>query len=276
MLSPPAYGWKYDLPGPNSPPAMLIFPENLSEVPNHMDDIYLELPRATLLIRGAAICGSLAFFAISILPIEGWLDYYLASGHAASFKITCVAVAAWVFFAWLGVYFWRMDLHAPVDEPIRFNRARRKIYVYRFHHAILRPFSSTAWGVRVEVYYWDSLHAEFCSVYGPMGSGGLVETVSLAITHPKTGAVIDRFLFAHRGYQAEMYWAMAQMFMQQGPQALPRFSNPPRDWNNEPQFFNIARRLAPRVQWPADIDLESRTAPDTVITNATKHDNAKD
>ncbi|WPP01759.1 DUF6708 domain-containing protein [Pseudomonas sp. HR96] len=160
-----------------------------------------------------------------------------------------------------------MDLHAPVDEPIRFNRARRKIYVYRFHHCGLKPLSSTAWGVRVEVYDWDNLHAEFCSVYGPMGTGGLVETVSLAIRDPENGELVDRFLFGHRGYEAEMYWAIAQIFMQQGPGALPKFDQPPRDWNNEPQFFNIARRFAPRVCWPADIDIESRTAPEGITGN---------
>uniref|UniRef100_UPI0030D77442 DUF6708 domain-containing protein n=1 Tax=Pseudomonas sp. RL_105y_Pfl2_101 TaxID=3088708 RepID=UPI0030D77442 len=53
----------------------------------------------------------------------------------------------------------------------------------------------------------------------------------------------------------------AQLFMQQGPQALPTFSRPPRDWNNEDVSFNLARRLAPKVRWPTEIDLESRTGP---------------
>ncbi|WP_448695970.1 DUF6708 domain-containing protein [Pseudomonas moraviensis] len=162
---------------------------------------------------------------------------------------------------WLAVYFWRMDVEAPRDEPIRFNRARRKVYVYRFHRDGLRPFSRTAWGVRVEVFDWDDLRAEACSIYGPMGSGGLIETVTLAVVKPGTHQVIDRFHFAHEIQQGEMYWAMAQLFMQQGPQALPTFTRPPRDWNNEDVRFNLARRLAPKVQWPADIDLQSRTAP---------------
>ncbi|WP_347400892.1 DUF6708 domain-containing protein, partial [Pseudomonas orientalis] len=82
---------------------------------------------------------------------------------------------------WLGSYFWRMDVASPRDEPIRFNRVRRKVYVYRFYRDGLRPFSRTAWGVRTEVYDWDNLRAEACSVYGPMGSGGLIETVTLAV-----------------------------------------------------------------------------------------------
>ncbi|MGE8394809.1 MAG: DUF6708 domain-containing protein [Pseudomonas sp.] len=162
---------------------------------------------------------------------------------------------------WGGLYYWRMEVEAPRDEPIRFNRLRRKVYVYRFHHNGRRPFSRTAWGVRAEVYDWDDLRAEGCSAYGPMGAGGLIETISLAVVEPGTNKVIDRFHFAHGIQQGEMYWALAQLFMQQGPQALPAFPRPPRDWNNEKVTFNLARRLAPKVKWPEDIDLESRTAP---------------
>ncbi|MQT43963.1 hypothetical protein GHO31_15490 [Pseudomonas sp. FSL R10-2172] len=154
-----------------------------------------------------------------------------------------------------------MDTSAPRDEPIRFNRARGKVYVYRFRHNGLKPFSRSAWGAHPEVYDWDNLHAEACSIYGAMGSGGLIETVTLAVLEPGTRKVIDRFHFAHELQQGEMYWAMAQLFMQQGPRALPSFPRPPRDWNNEKIRFNLARRLAPKVHWPEAIDLESRSAP---------------
>ncbi|MGH8384492.1 MAG: DUF6708 domain-containing protein, partial [Pseudomonas sp.] len=136
-----------------------------------------------------------------------------------------------------------MDVEAPRDEPIRFNRLRRKVYVYRFVHDGLRTFSRSAWGVRTEVHDWEDLRAEACSVYGPMGTGGLIETVTLAVVKPGTNKVIDRFHFAHEMQQGEMYWAMAQLFMQQGPQALPHFPRAPRDWNNEDVTFNLARRL---------------------------------
>jgi hypothetical protein len=162
---------------------------------------------------------------------------------------------------WSGVYFWRMDTNAPRDEPIRFNRARRKVYVYRFYHNWLRPFSRTAWYCRAEAYNWDDLRAEACSIYGPMGSGGLIETVTLAVVAPGTNTVLDRFHFAFGIQQGEMYWAMAQRFMQQGPDSIPTFEYLPRDWNNEDVTLNLARYLAPKVKWPEDMDIESRTAP---------------
>ena len=154
-----------------------------------------------------------------------------------------------------------MDTAPPRDEPIRFNRARRKVYVYRFYHNGLKPFSRTAWYCRAEAYDWDDLRAEACSIYGPMGSGGLVETVTLAVVAPGTNKVIDRFHFAFGIQQGEMYWAMAQRFMQQGPDSIPTFEYLPRDWNNEDVTLNLARYLAPKVKWPEDMDIESRTAP---------------
>lgn len=259
ILKPPAPGWKHDLPGPNESPSNEPYPPVLSNPPNHVDDIYLELRRSTVRTRGAGPWLAAFFFALAvapfpiILPLETW-DF-------SSLFVTFTILVLFIIGIWGGVYAWRMDVESPRDEPIRFNRMRRKVYVYRFHHDGLRPFSRTAWGVRAEVYDWDDLRAEVSSVYGPMGTGGLIESVSIAVVKPGTCQVLERFHFAHGTMQGEMYWAMAQLFMQQGPQALPTFTRPPRDWNNEDVRFNLARRLAPKVQWPADIDLQSRTAP---------------
>jgi hypothetical protein len=102
-----------------------------------------------------------------------------------------------------------------------------------------------------------------------MGSGGLIETVSLALVKPGTNNVLDRFHFAHGGLEAEMYWALAQLYMQQGPDALPDFDRPPRDWNNDDVTLNFARYLAPKVKWPEAMDIESRTAPCLSEANTT-------
>ena len=88
-----------------------------------------------------------------------------------------------------------------------------------------------------------------------------MQFVNLAVVDPSTGKVLDRFMLTHGRQQGEMYWAMAQLYMQQGPDAVPKFEQLPRDWNNETHFENIARRFAPRVKWPESMDLESRTAP---------------
>ena len=261
LLDKPAPGWKYDLPSPNQVPSIAPYPPALSNSPNHVNNIYLEMPRSTFRVRGVCVWGAIALFFLSTLAPAGWILFVVTEVKLPPFFISFIACTGFSVLLWIGVYFWRMDIEAPRDEPIRFNRIRRKIYVYRFHHDGRRPFSRTAWGVRPEVYNWDDLRAEACSVYGPMGTGGLIETVTLAVVKPGTNNVIDRFHFAHDIQQGEMYWAMAQLFMQQGPQALPTFPRPPRDWNNEHVIFNLARRLAPKVKWPHAMDIESRTTP---------------
>ncbi|WP_331470853.1 DUF6708 domain-containing protein [Pseudomonas koreensis] len=229
--------------------------------PNHADAIYLELPRSALRIRGLGAWLAIAILGLSFLLLTTPLILPPAPWESVDWGFILVCLGLSIVLFWFGIHVWRMDVEAPLDEPIRFNRLRRKVYVYRFHHNGLRPFSRTAWGVRTEVYDWDDLRAEVSSVYGPMGTGGLIESVSIAVVKPGTCQVLERFHFAHGTMQGEMYWAMAQLFMQQGPQALPAFSKPPRDWNNEDVTFNLARRLAPKVRWPANIDLESKTAP---------------
>ncbi|WP_405046212.1 MULTISPECIES: DUF6708 domain-containing protein [unclassified Pseudomonas] len=261
LLDKPAPGWKHDLPGPNESPSNEPYPPVLSNPPNHVDDVYLELARATVRTRGIGIWIAPFMFLLSMVTPAGMISYVVTEQHLPPLVLSLLGPIVFITGIWLGIYIWRMDVAPPRDEPIRFNRFRRKVYVYRFHHDGLRPFSRTAWGVRVEVYDWDNLRAEACSVYGPMGSGGLIETVTLAVVKPGTHQVIDRFHFAHEIQQGEMYWAMAQLFMQQGPHALPTFPHPPRDWNNEDVTFNLARRLAPKVRWPVEIDLESRSAP---------------
>ena len=261
LLDKPAPGWKRDLPGPNEPPSIEPYPPVLTNPPNHVDDVYLELARATMRMRGVGVWLAPFNFLLSIAFPAILIVYAVTQHRAPSLSLVLVGLCGCITALWAGMYFWKMDTEAPRDEPIRFNRARRKVYVYRFRHNGLKPFSRSAWGARAEVYDWDNLHAEACSIYGAMGSGGSIQTVTLAVLEPGTHKVVDRFHFAHDIQQGEMYWAMAQLFMQQGPQALPLFPRPPRDWNNEKIRFNLARRLAPKVHWPEAIDLESRSAP---------------
>nr|WP_310505172.1 MULTISPECIES: DUF6708 domain-containing protein [Pseudomonas] len=153
----------------------------------------------------------------------------------------------------------KLDLMLPRDEPIRFNRLRRKVYFYQFRYHYFYLFSRKHWGVKPVAYNWDDVTAEVYRVYAP-GHGGLIENVKLSVRNPETNEVIDRVEFASNLYKGEAYWAIARLFMQQGPEALPKFVHPPRDWNDDDGLSHM-HCLAPKVEWPADIDRESRTAP---------------
>lgn len=160
---------------------------------------------------------------------------------------------------WATATYIKMDLLLPRDEPIRFNRLRRKIYFYQFRFHYIYLFSRKHWGVKPVAYNWDDVTAEVYRVYAP-GHGGLIENVMLSIRNPETNEVIDRVFFTHDLRHGEAYWAIARLFMQQGPEALPKFVHPPRDWNDDDGLSHM-HCLAPKVHWPEDIDRESRTAP---------------
>ncbi|WP_060494562.1 DUF6708 domain-containing protein [Pseudomonas sp. NBRC 111140] len=162
---------------------------------------------------------------------------------------------------WSVVPYVKLDFVTPRDEPIRFNRLRRKIYIYEYKYDRIFIFSRKRWGVRPVVYNWDDVTAEVYRVYAP-GHGGLIENVMLSVRNPETDEVIDRVFFTHTLHQGEAYWAIARLFMQQGPDALPKFVHPPRDWNDD-DGLSPMHRLAPKVRWPTEIDLESRSAPAT-------------
>jgi hypothetical protein len=262
--SPPlprrAPGWKYDLNKPNDTPQPCYLTAKLKTPPNHFCNTYLELPRSTIRLRGVNIFGG----GICVVINSAAALFFLYLALTAREEIgPAMMIAGSLFITgmyWLVIPTIRMDIELPRDEPIRFNRLRRKVYFYQYHFDRFHLFSRQRWGVRPVVYDWDDLVAEACSVYAPMGNGGLIENVVISVIKPGTEEVIDRLFFTHDIERGKQYWALAQLFMQQGPEALPEFVHPPRDWNDDSQSSPI-HCIAPKVQWPTDIDLESRTAP---------------
>ncbi|WJD60057.1 DUF6708 domain-containing protein [Pseudomonas kurunegalensis] len=184
---------------------------------------------------------------------------YLVDGFTRDWMFDLFSIFMSAVGVWVGTSFVKLDLTLPRDEPIRFNRLRRKVYFYQFRFHYFYLFSRKHWGVKPVAYNWDDVTAEVYRVYAP-GHGGLIENVMLSVRNPETDEVIDRVLFTHTLHQGEAYWAIARLFMQQGPDALPTFVHPPRDWNDDDGLSHM-HCLAPKVVWPADIDRESRTAP---------------
>ncbi|MEM5435484.1 DUF6708 domain-containing protein [Paraburkholderia diazotrophica] len=222
--------------------------------PNHVDDVYLELPRSYLDLRGLVIW----FAPLSVvLPFLASLLIFDAFSGVLEF------LAYMSGFELLGIFsaflFFRLDASAPRDLPLRFNRLRRRMYAYEFKPILWNPFAR--WPVRAAAYDWDDVRAEAWSQGGMAGSGVYFSKsgVVLSVVKPGTNEVVDRFQLRAKAND-EKAWAYICTYMQQGPQALPPSKWKPRDWNNEPTM-NLARLLAPKVKWPEEMDVESRTAP---------------
>ncbi|NNJ14528.1 hypothetical protein CSV86_004320 [Pseudomonas putida CSV86] len=151
---------------------------------------------------------------------------------------------------------WRFEVSPPRDQPLRFNRARQRLYAYNFNYSWWNPFAR--WGVEVVAYDWSQVRAERWLKRGATGNGVIIKGgVVLSIVRPGTNEVIDRFPLTTMGADAHA-WAYICTYMQQGPDALPP-PGPAKDHNDV--GMNIALLLAPKVKWPADMDRESRTAP---------------
>ncbi|WP_306579548.1 DUF6708 domain-containing protein [Pseudomonas sp.] len=252
-------GWSHDLPQINETPTLPYGTESIKPSPNNFNNIYLELPRSSFGLRGVV-----ALFSIPILiPCAILVLYvywtYLVDGLSRDWVFDLFAMLMSAIGLWASIFYVKLDLTLPRDEPIRFNRLRRKIYFYQYRSHYIYLFSRKRWGLQPVAHNWDDVTAEVYRVYAP-GHGGLIENVMLSVRNPETNEVIDRVFFTHTLDQGKAYWAIARLFMQQGPEALPKFVHPPRDWNDDDGLSHM-HCLAPKVQWPADIDRESRTAP---------------
>ncbi|MBF8739630.1 hypothetical protein IRZ60_01380 [Pseudomonas guariconensis] len=152
----------------------------------------------------------------------------------------------------------RFSLSFPRDEPIRFNRARQKVYAYNYKYCWWNPFKHSP--IEVVSYDWSNVRAESWKARASIQGVSILKWgVMLSIVEPGTNKVIDRFPLSSMGLD-EAVWAYVCTYMQEGPTSLP-LPNPPLD-HNDVLWCDIAKRLAPRVRWPAGMDLESRTAPE--------------
>lgn len=240
-LTPPCGYWVEDLPEPDEPPVAM--PVSWLERPNHLDDVFLELSRTDELPRGLMIW---LLLGMAIIWIFLWL---LALGDLELIKLLLLFTPVGL---WLGMSMWKTEVETPRDMPLRFNRARQRLYAYNFVHKAWNPFER--WRVVPVVYEWSQVRAERTWTSPSICR----ENIVLSIVKPGTNEVIDRFRLNDQ-QSGFLTWAYVRAYMQQGPDALPP-PGTPKDHNDIP-WYNAALLLAPKVNWPADMDLESRTAP---------------
>lgn len=259
LLNNPTDGWKADLPLPKIPSSGPLLP--IGRPPKFADDIYLELSATRLMNRTILLCLSLVVLFTALLSLSYFFFVRLIGADAGVLILPALMSVVSVGAGIGGLGMLRASICPPRDEPIRFNRKRGKVYLYRFHRG--GPISRKGWGVCPIVFNWEDLRAESWCRMAPSPSGVPIFAwgVDVAVVASGTNQVVDRFQLAGSSANGEHMWAMARAYMNLGSEALPRYPYPPRDWNNDVPTFDPGLRLAPKVQWPADMDLESRTAP---------------
>ena len=259
LLDKPTEGWKADLPLPQLPPELPL--RHTGRRPNFVNDIYLELSGSRNLNRTVIFMFALLTFSIAVATVKIFF-FDLGSRAFASQPVLFIFMTLVAIGTVLGsIGMVRTGTAPPRDEPVRFNRKRGKVYVYRFHRG--GPITGKGGGVFPSVFNWEDLRAETWSrtASSPSGVPMLAWGVDVAVVAPGTNHVVDRFQLAGSNANGEHMWAMARAYMNLGAEALPKYPYPPRDWNNEVPTLDPGLRLAPKVRWPAGMDLESRTAP---------------
>lgn len=252
LLSPACLGWQKDLPCPEAPPE--DHPSLGLDTPNYQDNVFLEVSRCHIRARGFLLFINLIMIAATFCVVEGTISSYVYLGWgtiALSVKVTLIGL-------WVIAFCMRAAISPPRDLPLRFNRVRQRMYAYNLNSCWWNPFEK--WEVVPVAYDWSQVRAERWKTHGISAQGKTMIKwgVVLSIVKPKTNQVIDRFPLSTMGAD-EFAWSYICTYMQQGPSALPP-PDPPRDHNDVP-WYNLALRLAPKVQWPDEMDRESRTAP---------------
>ena len=251
-LVPPCPGWKEDLPGPYELPAAT--PDLGFDTPNYQDEVLLELPRASALVRGVVILFAPVMTALLIALL--WI--LISIGASLNLELLIMVGLGLLITVWSLFFCIKVDVTPPRDLPLRFNRVRQRLYAYNFKYRWWNPFEE--WRVVPVAYDWSQVRAErWRRTHFTAQGGAIIQFgVELSFVKPGTNQVIDRFPLTAMGADAHA-WAYVCTYMQQGPDALPP-PGPPWD-HNDVLWCNVAMLLAPKVEWPAEMDLESRTAP---------------
>jgi hypothetical protein len=248
LLDPPCPRWIKDLPTPCESPT--VEPLMEKQAPNHQCAIYLEIARQTTTPR----CASSILTVILCIPLTLNIYLMLSLLEPKNLESIIYSILELMLIAWGVATGILIDTTPPLDEPIRFNRPRQKIYAYNFMRQWWNPFDKGK--IAAVSYNWSQVRAE---LWAQTRSGLIVRWgAMLSIVAPGTNNVIDRFHLSVMGTD-ELTWAYICTYMQEGPAALPP-PGAPKD-HDDILWCEFALRLAPRVVWPAEMDLESRTAP---------------
>ena len=158
-----------------------------------------------------------------------------------------IALLSTSVFITLSFFCMKIYFTTPRDQPVRLNRGRRKIYVYKYKKDRIPWFK---WPVIITRYNWADVHGEIRYCSDRYRSG---HQLWGSICEPGTYNVIHRFQLAD-GEPAELQqvWSFLCLYMKGEPvPAEPKNKGRPDSW-----------RPRKADKWPEEWERESTTAPD--------------
>ncbi|QLK59588.1 hypothetical protein GE278_01805 [Enterobacteriaceae bacterium Kacie_13] len=240
-LTPPVKNWSGDLPERAEDcgfPPKLIWR-------NELNDVWMEIPRYVNFGWGGMWPASFLPFIVPISLIICILQPGMIT-YPPGLLALSIGILISSSFA---IYQLKSLLFEPRGAPVRFNRKRQKVYVYEFKKSFL-PWKR--WHPVIKVFDWADIHGEWVMMRGHADWG---HRIYCAVCKPGTLEVVDRFILTWTVGGTDTaggLWSFCRHYMEKKPvPTAPVYPDKPRDWTP----FKT-------VQWPADVDSESSTAPE--------------
>lgn len=241
-LEPQHRHWYEDLP---------LLGEKQAETPcideecNKLNEVFLEVSRSSSIMRGILLWFAL-FGVLTVFPLFLFSMKLAFTSRDIGIGLTALALIVYGVGGAILFYCLRFELQAPLDRPVRFNRKKRKIYIYEYNWT-WNPFGR--WRTAFKVFDWDNVRAEITRQRGFNGTA-YIERYALSLAHcePGTNTVLDRFdlhsgaVFTS-GLQA--IWAYCCEYMEKGLEGLPETKPRPKDIRFSRCFFSYYPFLNP-------------------------------
>ena len=138
--------------------------------------------------------------------------------------LTLMLPLSWMLGAFGSLWLFRTDLNHPTDQPIRFNRATRKVYVYHMKEHY-NPFGK--WLPEIKTFDWDTLEAQITKTLVVTGrSVGARYNLEIVQVSPDNPNQIVERSFALEpnnplGNNFDDKWSFVCNFMERGTAHLP-------------------------------------------------------
>lgn len=220
-LQPEHPNWNEDLPEREA--ATHRQPPDLGGQLNAIDEMFLELGRVPILVRGLFLALA-PLFLVPIWPLLTLLVSGIPRLLEYGGEVVVVVGSLLMLPALVAVLTWsiRFDTTLPRQTPVRFSRATGKVYWNGYKHT-WNPFGK--WGTVLKVWDWSTVQAEIHKTAGFNGKVYQVRyTLQLATCKPGTFEVVDREVLMSPSMttvEFERVWAYLCKYMGGGKNAVP-------------------------------------------------------